>query len=144
MSGTSSMAATKPASSSGGIHQYEFKWGLSSLRCMTLPTEARLSFSSSITALSSVRRLTVHRAYPSGGAEQAFAIIFASTSPVAFSRAVSEFGFLAGLMAASKPSLQYFFIVSMTVATQEPEAFAISAFVISLPCTFSSAARSIA
>ena len=64
---------------------------------------ARLRPSSRMTALSRVRSVTVQRAYPSGGAVHALAMIFASTSPVAFRRAVSEFGFLAGAIAAWSP-----------------------------------------
>ena len=114
------------------------------MRFITLPTVARLKFSSSMTSHCSVSRVTVQRACPSGGVVHAPAMIFASTSPVAFSLAVSEFGFRAGWTAAASPSWQYFFNVSMTVGMEAPDAEAISLFVGICFCLFSSAARRIA
>ena len=56
-----------------------------------------------MTALSSERRVIVQFARPPGAFEQAFATIFASASPVALSRAVSDAGLLAGVMAYARP-----------------------------------------
>ena len=76
-------------------------------------------------AQASVSRLSVHRARPSGAGVQALAMIAASTSPSAFSLAVSEFGLLFGVTAGSSPSVQYFLRVSITTGTETPAPAAI-------------------
>lgn len=106
MSSTSSMQATKSASSAGGMHQYSFRCGCRSLRFRMRLTVERLMGSSSKTAISSARSVTVPLPYPSGAWEQAFAMSFASTSPVASKEAVSELGFLLGVRAALRLSVQ--------------------------------------
>ena len=72
---------------------------------------------------------------------QAFAITLASTSPVAFSLAVFEFGFLDGVIAAVRPYVQNFLIVSITVGIDVPAAIAMFLLVRLLPLTLISQIR---
>ena len=139
MARTSSILATKSASSSGGIHQYALKCGFRSFRFNILPTVARLIDSSRMTADSRANNVSVHLAYPGGGAVHAFATILASTSPVAFRRALSEFGLRFGVIAAATPPSRYFWSVSMTVGTDAPARTAISRYV-GRPLQFDSSA----